>query len=491
MKKKISKHLIRTLLGASVLFSLGQAHAADGLKCTYTTSINDTFKVTRQDRPVSVYKTENTFGFSWYGRENYTDARWTFTFDVVDPRFVKMALRRVRYDDDMIIYVNGNVIFNGQRNGYDGFDANMELKNYFVKGTNTLEVRLLNNIPKEGRIEANFQFSEGGCEGVPLPRPIIPNLPDSMRCIENLVCTEGAGSKMIGGVEVSRDCWNWETKRTCFDFREDRSKCQDTPVNGGSCEVVSKECIQEREFNVNGNVFNGCVLYETKTRCTKPVDINSMTAAEQKEFNDENDLRKSLCKPVQTCVGNDCYITEEERDKPDEDMPFILALLELGRQAGTYFDPANMRLFSGISNKCRSMRGFGAMAACCEVKSPVATDSKGQKVTPTNANTFNNLYENVEKKYADPSTSYQEDYVQTGSNPYTYDALYKPNEAAYMLQGTGAMKDTEAGGQGLEMGGASTVTVMGYGWSDAGSATGDQQSFGNYVNSPNITTPDD
>lgn len=485
------KNLMRTIFGASVLFAMEQAYAIDSLKCNYTTSINDTFKVTRQDRPVNVYKTNNSFGFSWYGKEHYTDATWTFTFDVVDPRFVRMALRTVRFDDDMGLYINGNQIFYRSRGGYDGYDANMELKNHFVKGTNTLEVRLINNIPSEGRIQAAFEFSEGGCEAIPLPRPIIPNLADNMKCTESLLCTEGAAARQINGIEVIRDCWNWETKRTCFDFREDRNKCQVTPTDNGKCEVVSRECVEEKEYTVNGKTFNGCVRYETKTSCTKPVDINSMSQQERAEFNAENERRRMLCKPVQTCVGDSCYINDDERDKPDEDMPFVLALLELGRQAGTYFDPANMRLFSGIDNRCRSMRGFGAMASCCEVKSPVATDSKGQQVAPTNANTFNNLYENVDQKFSDPNTSYQKDYVQTGSSPYVYDPLYKPNEAAYMLQGTAAMKDTNAGAMGIEMGGASTVTVMGYGWSDSGTSTGDQKSFNNSSNTPNTATPDD
>lgn len=491
MKKKITKNLVRSLLGASILFSMGQAFADNNLRCVYTNKINETFKVTRQDRAVTVNKTENSFNFSWYGQENYTDATWTFTFEVVDPRFVQMKLRRVQYDDDMIIYINGNEIFNGYHNGYDGFDANMQLKNHFVKGLNTLEVRLLNSIPVEGRIYAHFEYTEGGCEGTPLPRPIIPNLPDMQRCVESLVCTEGGGTKIINGLEISRECWNWETKRTCFDFREDKTQCQEQVPQNGNCEIVSKECVESKEFNIKGNIINGCTLYETLTRCTQKVDVNSLTPAERAEYEQELQERQLLCKPVQTCVGDDCYIEDTERDQPDEDMPFVLALLELGRQAGTYFDPANMRLFSGIKGSCRSKRGFGLMASCCEKKSPVATNSSGQQVTPTNANAFDNLYSNVEAKYSDPNTSYQDDYVQTGSSPYVYDALYKPNEAAYMLQGTGAMADTEAGSMGIEMGGASTITVMGYGWSDSGSATGDQASFGNYSGVANADVPDD
>ncbi|MDN5624279.1 MAG: conjugal transfer protein TraN [Acinetobacter sp.] len=491
MKYSISKTLMRTLLGASLLIGVGQAYADNGLKCTYTTSIKDTLRIVRQDRPLTLQRTDKTFSFAWSAYENYSDVRWVLKFDIVDPKFTRMAIRNVRFDDNLYITINGNTVFSRVGGGINGYDANTELKNFFVKGENTLEIHLINNIPNFARADAAFEFSEGGCEATPLPRPYIPKLPDSQRCVESLVCTQGSATQQHGGVSVDRNCWNWETKRTCFDFRDDPKTCEVTPVTGGSCEIVSKQCIDEKEFTVNGQTLTGCTLFETKTRCTKPIDVNSMTAAERAQYEADNARRAYLCKPVQTCVGDDCYIKSTERDEPDQDMPFVLALLELGRQAGTYYDPANMRLFSGIPSSCRSKRGFGLMAACCDVKSPVATDSKGQQVTPTNANTFNNVYENVEKKYDNPNTSYQDDYIQSGSNPYTYDALYKPNEANFMLQGMEAMTDTKAGQEGMSMGGASTITVMGYGYSESGTATGDQQSFTNYSNVSDAGTPND
>lgn len=488
MKKKF----LKGLLYASILMCSSHAFSQSGLVCKETTSIRDTIKLAIDDpiRPLTITKAAKSFNVFWQGNSSYTNMYWQVKFDVIDPTQVNMAIRRIQYDDNIEIKVNGNSVFKRNGGGVGAFDLNMIINNHFVKGANTLDLYLRNN-QSVGKINVDFEFSEGGCSAVPFPRPIIPNLPDNTRCIESLICTEGAETRNINGVNVNRDCWNWETKRTCFDFREDRNQCQVNPTDNGKCEVVSRECVEEKEFTVNGKTFNGCVRYETKTSCTKPVDINSMSEQERAEFNAENERRRMLCKPVQTCVGDSCYINDDERDKPDEDMPFVLALLELGRQAGTYFDPANMRLFSGIDNRCRSMRGFGAMASCCEVKSPVATNSKGQQVAPTNANTFNNLYENVDQKFSDPNASYQEDYVQTGSSPYVYDPLYKPNEAAYMLQGTAAMKDTNAGTMGIEMGGASTVTVMGYGWSDSGTSTGDQKSFNDYTNTPNTSTPND
>jgi hypothetical protein len=43
----------------------------------------------------------------------------------------------------------------------------------------------------------------------------------------------------------------------------------------------------------------------------------------------------------------------------------------------------------------------------------------------------------------------------------------------------------------MSMGGASTITVMGYGYSESGTATGDQQSFTNYSNVADAGTPND
>jgi hypothetical protein len=490
MMVTLKKSLLGSVIGAAMLLGVSEVQA-NALVCKTTTSIYDTLQVTKQDRPLRLTKTRNTFNVFWEGNDPYTTLNFQLSVEIIDPKQVYTMLRRVRYDDNIEVKVNGVSIFKRIGGGVRAFEANEVLDNHFVKGRNTIDIELRNN-QSVGSIDLDFAFNESSCNTSELPRPIIPQLPNSEKCVESLVCTEGAQKRTINGVEVERDCWNWETKRTCMDYSQNPQTCvpPTTPSNS-KCEMVTTSCAEEGEYTINGKTFNACMRYETKMQCTTEISVSQMTAQERAEYEAENERRRLLCKPVQTCVGTDCYITENERDSSDGDMPFVLALLELGRQAGTYMDPNNIRLFSGVASSCRSMRGFGAMAACCEVKSPVATNSSGQQVTPTNDNTFGNVYDNVETKFNNPTTSANEDYVQVGSNPYTYDALYKPNEAAYMLQGAEAMADTKAGTMGLNMGGASTITVMGYGWSNSGTATGDQQSFNQYSSRPNEGTPND
>lgn len=484
----------QSLLGIGLLASSGFVFANDALTCSYTTKFKDTLKVIRQDRPVTINHTENTFGFSWSAREYPTDASWEFEVDLTNALQVQVRLRRVVYDDNMYIYVNGQEIFGRVGGGVNGFDANLDVGRYFKDGVNTIRVRLVNDIPQNAAIGATFEYSEGGCIANELPRPPVPKMQDLQRCVTEDICTKPFAKQNHAGLTIERGCWEYTTVRTCYDFLEDETTCKETPRQGGSCEVVSKECLNENEYTVGNNKFKGCTLYETKTRCTVPTTTAEMTPEELATYNKENSERQLACKPVQTCVGDDCYITATERDKPDEDMPYILALLEIGNQAGTYMTQDSIRLFDGVQSKCRSRRGFGALASCCEGGNgpvPTATNSKGQQVTATSDNTYANTFESLDAKYSDPTASANEDFKQGGGNAYTYDALYAPNEARYMLQGTQSVSETDAGKEAFANGGASKLTAMGYGWSETGTGVGDQVTFGEYSQKNKSGTNDD
>lgn len=493
--RKISTLLNRTLLILSTLGGLQTVYAdSSGIECKYTHNFRDTFTITRQDRPVNVIKTDTTFGFEWSAREYPTDASWEFTANLTNANQVRVRLRRVKYDDNMYIYVNGQEIFGRVGGGVNGYDTDIDVGKYFKDGLNTIRVRLINDIPHNAAIGAWFEYSEGGCTYNDLPRPPIPPLNDSQRCVEELICTQPVDTRTFNGIDVTRSCWQYQTKRTCYDFLEDKSTCKETPNTGGNCEIVSKTCLDENEYTVGNNKFKGCTLYETKTRCTIPIDPKNMTPSELAAYNKENADRRLSCKPVQTCVGPDCYITAQEKDKPDEDMPYVLALLEIGNQAGKYMDKNNIRLFNGVKSQCRSKRGFGALAACCKGGSgspPKALDSSGNKIVPTNENAFKDTFSTVEKKYNDPNATANQEFRNGGANPYTYDSMYAPNEAMYMLQGTSSVAETDAGKEALASGGGSKLTAMGYGYSPSGTATGDQQSYSQYSSQPKKGTGND
>lgn len=491
-----TKLLNKSLLGLSLYVASQFALAdANGITCNYTNNFRDTFKVVRQDRPVTVTLTESQFGFAWSAKEYPTDASWEFKVNLTNANQVKVRLRHVVYDDNMYIYVNGQEIFGRVGGGVNGYDANLDVGKFFKDGENSIRVRLINDIPHNAAIGATFEYSEGSCTYTELPRPTIPPLPDSQRCVESLVCTQPIDTRQFSGVDVSRSCWQWKTTRTCYDFIEDTSACQvPTPPKGSSCEIVSKQCLDETEYTVGGNVFKGCTLYETRTKCTTPIDPKNMTPSELAAYNKENEDRKLACKPVQTCIGPDCYIGEQEKDKPDEDMPYILALLEIGNQAGKYMDKDNIRLFNGVKSQCRSRRGFGALAACCKGGSstpPKATDSNGKQIVPTNENVFANTFSTVDQKYSDPNATANQDFLNGGGNPYTYDSMYAPNEALYMLQGTSSIAETKAGQEAFANGGGSKLTAMGYGFTPSGTATGDQKTFAEYSQVNKSGTSDD
>lgn len=488
-----SKLMLSGLLMSGIAGFNNSAMADSGLICQFPNSIRDSLVMTRADRPVKFTKPAGGFVVDWAAREDFSDLYFTFKFNVQDRSLAKMMLRRARYDDSLYVSINGTQVFAGVNDGLTARDVNVALTPYLKDGPNVLDMRLLNTYPTAVHILTEFDYSEGGCKATVLPKPNVPPMPDSARCVESLVCTEPKETRTFEGVDVTRDCWKWETKRSCYDFIEDKSTCNVQPTSpAGSCEIVSKDCLNEKEFNVNGNTFKGCTLYETKYQCTEPVDIGSLSTAERQAYIAEAATRRSLCKPVQTCVGENCYIEKADRDKPDSDMPYVLALLQVGQEASSYMDLAKMKIFNGTVSRCRSKRGFGALAACCEVTSPVAKNSKGQNVTPTNSETFAEANSLVNKKFDDPNASYQQDYVQAGSNPYAYDALYKPNEANYMLQGTQAMVSTKAGSMAMATeGGAASVTVMGYGYSNSGATTGDQVTFTDYSKVPNTGTAND
>ena len=128
MKYSISKTLMRTLLGASLLIGVGQAYADNGLKCTYTTSIKDTLRIVRQDRPLTLQRTDKTFSFAWSAYENYSDVRWVLKFDIVDPKFTRMAIRNVRFDDNLYITINGNTVFSRVGGGTGGYEQCQRLR---------------------------------------------------------------------------------------------------------------------------------------------------------------------------------------------------------------------------------------------------------------------------------------------------------------------------------------------------------------------------
>lgn len=147
-----------------------------------------------------------------------------------------------------------------------------------------------------------------------------------------------SGQQMVAGELETRDCWSKTSVWAC----EDR-------VDAGDCKPFAESgCVEGAE--VCTETSNGkCVEWKRNYTCE---DGQGPASTEQ-------------CESVTYCENADgtegvCYDMSSEADK---DMPAVLALLEAGRQAGTYMTDS---LFAGQSYHCRlPFGGFGQ--SCCFV----------------------------------------------------------------------------------------------------------------------------
>lgn len=323
-------------------------------------------------------------------------------------------------------------------------------------------------------------------------RPAVEVLPNGKSCTTTApVCTQGGETRTVAGIQIYKSCWGYSVSTTCKENFQDNTACREVE-SSGTCTISAKTCTSQRTVMIDGVNTTQCTNYQVTYTCSTGTSTANMTPEQLAEFNKTNEQRRLMCKPVQTCVGENCYIGDSEKDKPDEDMPYVLALLEIGNQSAKYMDKDNLRLFSGVKTQCRSKRGFGLLKQCCKGgQAPVAVNSSGQQVTATNANAYDATFQSQTQKYSDPTATANQEYLNGGANPYTYDSLYAPNEARYMLQGTESLAETDAGKEALANGGGAKLTVMGYGYSASGTATGDQQSVSQYSSKPKSTTGDD
>jgi len=153
--------------------------------------------------------------------------------------------------------------------------------------------------------------------------------------VEKEICIR-TGKEMVAGEAIERDCWEKKAVWAC-----------ENKVDAGDCQPFAESgCIEGAE--VCTETKNGkCTEWKRNYTCEEgggPAPTES-------------------CDSVTYCENADgsqgvCYDMSSE---PDKDMPAVLALLEAGRQAGTYMTDS---LFAGQPYHCRlPFGGFGQ--SCC------------------------------------------------------------------------------------------------------------------------------
>ena len=140
------------------------------------------------------------------------------------------------------------------------------------------------------------------------------------------VCTDGPATKLIDGVSIKRDCWEYTSTMTCSSAAP-VDQC--APLVAAGCTAIASACKQVN--SVTGN----CEVFENSYSCRVPAQ--TVTNA-------------SNCPSNVFCLEGSCFNISSPKDA---DFARSLSLLEAGREGAVYIDSDRMQVFKGEDNRCR------------------------------------------------------------------------------------------------------------------------------------------
>ena len=305
----------------------------------------------------------------WGGSCAVYDRRTTFT--IQDIRKIKeFRLVGAGFDDWISITINGTLVYVGPyggdrlevdtsgrfrrvRYGASSYGScelgtswnrslDIDVKPYLRTGLNTLDMRVIVAGRGEGwmRFRAtqycDCQWSEtweSTCG--PLEQKAQAGL-----CVEqSRTCVEPGGTRVIDGVEVTRDCWRYQVTYRCASGNtREEPYCQELRDRG--CGQVDSTC-------VNTLPDGSCYEYRQTYRC--PGDTAARTVLD--------------CGGQTFCLDGDCFDTGYT---PSQDFGLAASYLGALESIANEFDPQNMVLFKGRDLRCKKTAlGF---SNCCKDK---------------------------------------------------------------------------------------------------------------------------
>lgn len=155
-----------------------------------------------------------------------------------------------------------------------------------------------------------------------------PALADGGRCTVNSVaiCTDGPATKIVDGVAVTRDCWQYTSTMSCSSAAP-IDQCASLVASG--CTATASTC---RQTNAGTGL---CEIFEDSYSC--PVPAQTVTSARN-------------CPSNVFCLQGSCFDISYVNDA---DFGRSMSMLEAGREAGIYLDTDRMQVFKGEDNRCR------------------------------------------------------------------------------------------------------------------------------------------
>jgi conjugal transfer mating pair stabilization protein TraN len=144
-------------------------------------------------------------------------------------------------------------------------------------------------------------------------------------------CVEGAATRNINGLDVYKDCWQWQREYSCT-LDSPISDCAELE-NNPSCEEIDSKCIDELS---DGR----CSVFEHEYKCMTSEPIKQTV---------------QNCQTQQFCFEGHCFDTGYP---PDGDFAKVIVMMEAANEF-------SYGLFKGEARDCASERGWG-MKNCCK-----------------------------------------------------------------------------------------------------------------------------
>lgn len=189
----------------------------------------------------------------------------------------------------------------------------------------------------------------------PVTTPVMPSMGeiDAPQCVRSSsVCLSGAATRIIDGVPVTQECWNYSNTFECTKL------------------VLPSTCTDPAYKKCQPRVDPKCLADDGAGRCTQAevsLDCKGGDAQYTAAVN---------CGNLSYCAGGSCYDTSYV---PNQDFAYTVSQMEAHSEAGTEFDDKKMQIFIGQDNRCH--KDVFGVNSCCGGNAPVGGCSADENKT--------------------------------------------------------------------------------------------------------------
>lgn len=190
-----------------------------------------------------------------------------------------------------------------------------------------------------------------------------PQPGNGLKCATSTeACVAGPETRMIDGMKVTRDCWQWAVNYACIQ----------PPVTDTCDSIIARGGVLSSSSCVQGVTIDGefqCVDERREYIFTKKAEGTST---------------HQDCAAQQYCLDGYCF---DVGSSPDPDFKNAVSGMETMREAGAYMEEGSYRLFKGQDNRCSK----NVVQNCCKGTDQKVKGLSNKEIMGGNAYSFDSL----------------------------------------------------------------------------------------------------